>query len=77
MPLNVRLGGGLPECGDAAVDESQVSPLSLSEMRLWLCDWFSHSRRAGRPLCRMDQRTLGILSKSSENVPGTVAGGWD
>src|ERR671923_139439 len=74
MPLNVSLGRGLPEFGDVAVDESQVSTLSLGKMRLWLGDWFSYSRRYRRTLCRIDHRAFGILSESSNNVPGTVAG---
>src|SRR5260370_355724 len=73
MPLNVSLGRSMPEFGDVAVDESQVSPLSLGKMRLWLGGWFFYSRRSGRTLCRIDQRTLGFLSESSKNVHGTVA----
>src|ERR1041385_3565481 len=74
MPLNVSLGRGLPEFGDVAVDECEVSPLSLGKMRLWLEGWFSCSRGFGMTLCHIDQRTLGILLKTSKNIRGTVAG---
>ena len=72
MPLNVSLGWSPPEFGDVAVDESQVSPLSLGKMRLSLSG-LRQWPRFGRTLCRIDQRTLGILPESLENVRGTVA----
>src|SRR4051812_7316648 len=74
MPLNVSLGRGLVEFGDVAVDECEVSPLSLGKMWLWLEGWFCCSREFGSTLCRIDQGTLGILLKSSKNLGGTVAG---